>query len=154
MIPPKCRICGMREHNHRCQGGSPAQQVAEQQRLKGLGRSPVAPEATAEPKPQRLLTAADIDAAKTEKGGWTKETLASWGVPWPPPPGWRRQLLGLPPRPAWHEDSDSEGEPTEVADTIRRPARFYAPPGQCVYCDRRRAAARVQMRAVRERGEA
>jgi len=121
MIPPKCRICGMREHNHRCQGGTPAQQVAEQQRARQLGRAPHAPVAAA--------------PAVSPSGDDGKE-------PGPKPP--RR----------WHDDTDSAGEPTEIADYIRKPARFYAPAGQCVYCDRRRAAARVSMRAVRERGEA
>lgn len=36
---------------------------------------------------------AEIDAAMTPDGGWTKDQLAKWGVPWPPPKGWRRQLL-------------------------------------------------------------
>src|SRR5262245_52141360 len=54
----------------------------------------------------------------------------------------------------WTDDTDAAGEPTEIALSDRRPARFYAPPGQCVYCDRRRAAAAKTMRAVRERGEA
>ena len=35
---------------------------------------------------------AEIEAAKTPNGGWTKQTLASWGVPWPPPSGWKRCL--------------------------------------------------------------
>lgn len=39
------------------------------------------------------LTAEEIDAAKSEKGGWTKATLAAWGVPWPPPKGWREMLI-------------------------------------------------------------
>lgn len=99
MTPPKCRICGAREHNHRCQGGTPAQQVAEQQRLRA-------------------------DARRREAG----------------------------PRARWHDDSDAAGEPTEVRDTSHRPARFYAPVGQCVYCDRRREAARRSMASVRERG--
>ena len=34
-----------------------------------------------------------IEDAKTESGGWTKETLAGWGVPWPPPKGWKEQLF-------------------------------------------------------------
>jgi hypothetical protein len=41
-------------------------------------------------------------------------------------------------------------EPREASD--RRPAKFYAPPGTCEYCDRRRAASARSMRAVRERG--
>src|ERR1035437_2850464 len=34
-----------------------------------------------------------IGQAKTERGGWTRETLAKWGVAWPPPRGWKRALL-------------------------------------------------------------
>ena len=37
-------------------------------------------------------TASEIIAARTPAGGWTKDTLAQWGVPWPPPKGWRRSL--------------------------------------------------------------
>lgn len=37
-------------------------------------------------------TAIDIAAARTPAGGWTQETLAAWGVPWPPPKGWLRGL--------------------------------------------------------------
>lgn len=33
-----------------------------------------------------------IAAARTPAGGWTRETLAGWGVPWPPPSGWREGL--------------------------------------------------------------
>lgn len=39
-----------------------------------------------------LPTADDIETAKTPRGGWSRETLAAWGVPWPPPSGWRRRL--------------------------------------------------------------
>lgn len=38
-------------------------------------------------------TEAEIDAAMTPGGGWTKETLAGWGVAWPPPKGWKAALL-------------------------------------------------------------
>lgn len=34
----------------------------------------------------------EIEAARSPFGGWTAATLASWGVPWPPPKGWRRAL--------------------------------------------------------------
>lgn len=45
----------------------------------------------------------EIEACRTPAGGYsfTRERLASWGVPWPPPAGWRRALL----RP---DDGDSE----------------------------------------------
>ena len=33
------------------------------------------------------ISADEIDAAKTANGGWTRATLAQWGVPWPPPRG-------------------------------------------------------------------
>jgi hypothetical protein len=48
----------------------------------------------------------------------------------------------------WLDEEPSE--PREVSD--RRPAKFYAPPGTCEYCDRRRAASARSMRAVREKG--
>jgi hypothetical protein len=48
----------------------------------------------------------------------------------------------------WLDEEPSE--PREVSD--RRPAKFYAPAGECEYCDRRRAASARSMRAVRERG--
>ncbi len=35
---------------------------------------------------------AEIAAAQTAQGGWTRDTLAGWGVPWPPPKGWRAKL--------------------------------------------------------------
>jgi hypothetical protein len=34
----------------------------------------------------------EIEAAKTPRGGWTREQLAKWGVPWPPPHGWKAAL--------------------------------------------------------------
>ncbi|RXR21563.1 hypothetical protein EQW78_17790 [Oerskovia turbata] len=40
-----------------------------------------------------VTTAAEIDAARTPAGGWTRATLAGWGVPWPPPKGWREALI-------------------------------------------------------------
>lgn len=32
---------------------------------------------------------------RTKAGGWTKATLAGWGVPWPPPKGWLKRLTGF-----------------------------------------------------------
>lgn len=40
------------------------------------------------------ITRAEIEAKRTPKGGWTRKQLAEWGVPWPPPSGWRKQLEG------------------------------------------------------------
>jgi hypothetical protein len=39
------------------------------------------------------LTEEQIEAGRSPKGGWTREQLARWGIPWPPPPGWRQALL-------------------------------------------------------------
>ena len=36
---------------------------------------------------------AKIESLKTEKGGWTKDSLKSLGVKWPPPSGWKSKLL-------------------------------------------------------------
>lgn len=38
-------------------------------------------------------TAAEIEAARTPAGGWTKDQLAQWGVSWPPPKGWKKALV-------------------------------------------------------------
>lgn len=37
-------------------------------------------------------TPEEIEAARTPAGGWTRDTLASWGVGWPPPKGWKKEL--------------------------------------------------------------
>ena len=39
-----------------------------------------------------IVTHEEVEAAKTPKGAWTKAQLAQWGVPWPPPKGWRGML--------------------------------------------------------------
>lgn len=43
------------------------------------------------------LTREEIEAKSSGKSGWSRETLAAWGVPWPPPKGWKEALIkGLP----------------------------------------------------------
>lgn len=46
----------------------------------------------------RTITEEEIEAERTAKGGWIRETLAEWGVPWPPPSGWKKAILthGIP----------------------------------------------------------
>jgi hypothetical protein len=48
----------------------------------------------------------EIERHRTPRGGWTKATLAQWGVPWPPPKGWKAALLspGSKPDGRDHED--------------------------------------------------
>lgn len=40
-----------------------------------------------------MVTAQEIERGKSKKGGWTRKQLADWGVPWPPPKGWRQALI-------------------------------------------------------------
>lgn len=42
--------------------------------------------------PPRSVPRSEIVAAQTAGGTWTKEQLATWGVPWPPPRGWKQRL--------------------------------------------------------------
>ncbi|MGP3948563.1 TnsA endonuclease N-terminal domain-containing protein [Streptomyces sp. 7N604] len=35
----------------------------------------------------------DIEVARTPAGGWPRDQLAVWGVPWPPPKGWKKKLI-------------------------------------------------------------
>lgn len=43
------------------------------------------------------VSRAEIEAAKSPRGSWTRTTLATWGVNWPPVQGWRYALEnGLP----------------------------------------------------------
>lgn len=44
-------------------------------------------------RPVHLPTVKEIEDTMTPAGGWTRDTLASWGVPWPPPKGWRQELI-------------------------------------------------------------
>lgn len=44
--------------------------------------------------PFGTVTDEDVAAAMTPAGAWTAATLAAWGVPWPPPKGWRERLTG------------------------------------------------------------
>jgi hypothetical protein len=41
----------------------------------------------------RTITEQEILEARTKRGGWTREILARWGVPWPPPNGWKDALI-------------------------------------------------------------
>lgn len=39
------------------------------------------------------ISAAEIEAGKSAAGGWSRKQLAAWGVPWPPPKGWKDHLM-------------------------------------------------------------
>lgn len=33
-----------------------------------------------------------VESKATPRGGYTKKQLAEWGIPWPPPKGWKKKL--------------------------------------------------------------
>ncbi|MFH9426266.1 hypothetical protein [Streptomyces sp. NPDC017529] len=43
--------------------------------------------------PDELPSPEEIEAACTPAGGWKPAQLAAWGVPWPPPKGWKDELV-------------------------------------------------------------
>ena len=52
-----------------------------------------------------VITEEEIEAARSPRGGWTRATLARWGVPWPAPKGWRRALVRGDPVPVTGKDT-------------------------------------------------
>jgi hypothetical protein len=40
------------------------------------------------------VTAELIAAGRSQRGGWSKAQLALLGVPWPPPAGWKGEVIG------------------------------------------------------------
>jgi hypothetical protein len=41
---------------------------------------------------EKPISKKEIAEAMTPNGGWTRKTLAGWGIDWPPPRGWRKKL--------------------------------------------------------------
>lgn len=64
------------------------------------------------------LTVAEMEAARSPQGGWTRKQLATWGVKWPPPRGWRQALLHGRPIPDYPGDK-------RVSDHIGRDERNF-----------------------------
>ncbi|MGW1496396.1 hypothetical protein [Streptomyces sp. NPDC002402] len=44
------------------------------------------------PSMTELPSPEEIEAARSPRGGYSRAQLAAWGVPWPPPKGWRAEL--------------------------------------------------------------
>lgn len=61
------------------------------------------------------LTSDEIEKCRTLKGGFTRATMASWGVPWPPPRGWRQALLAGEPIPSDGSPLPEGGSPDHKA---------------------------------------
>lgn len=65
----------------------------------------------------------EILSARSPKGAWTRKTLAEWGVPWPPPSGWKACLLkhGVP---FQAELNEAKRKPVDVPVTQERLERM------------------------------
>lgn len=50
--------------------------------------------------PARRVSDEEIAAAMSARGGWTYAQLKEWGVPTPPPKGWRKRLTTFGDEPA------------------------------------------------------
>lgn len=48
---------------------------------------------SAQPPTQRAPSPQEIEAGKSPRGGWTRATLATWGIGWPPRRHWKRRLI-------------------------------------------------------------
>ncbi len=35
-----------------------------------------------------------IESGRSERGGWSRAQLAILGIPWPPPSGWKKTVVG------------------------------------------------------------
>jgi hypothetical protein len=58
-----------------------------------------------------LPSPAEIRAARTARGGWTKATLKRWGVSWPPTKGWKAKL-----EQAWYETERKRTNITTISE--------------------------------------
>lgn len=65
----------------------------------------------------------DVIDAMTPAGAWTAFQLAKWGVPWPPPKGWRLEL-----EERWKENGRQSGLTDRLVRPKRRRHHQYAAP--------------------------
>ncbi|WP_208176588.1 hypothetical protein [Hymenobacter negativus] len=54
-----------------------------------------------------MPTKEELEQAKSPRGGYTRATLAAWGISWPPLKGWRKRLLKGIPEPTPEIDPDA-----------------------------------------------
>ncbi len=76
----------------------------------------------------------EVAAACKGPGGWTKAQLAAWGVPYPPPKGWRAELerrhrlgLGVEPLDAGRPNHESRDRNASTAPTSTTGASTATP---------------------------
>lgn len=73
-------------------------------------------------------SAAEIEAAKSPAGAWTRETLAKWGVSWPPRRGWKKRLIdehARAQRMARVDSVTSTGTMTGLVEPVSVPGQKY-----------------------------
>lgn len=70
---------------------------------------------------RNIPSPAEIEAARTPRGAWTRAQLAQWGVPWPPPGGWKRRLeeQWLKAHPQFNGTASASPPSAPVIDTTR-----------------------------------
>lgn len=77
------------------------------------------------------------------RGAWRAKTLAVWGIPWPPPSGWRAKLADLynAGRTSWSgwEVRAPARSPTSVPKTVMVPPDLR-PHERIIYLDKRATA--------------
>jgi hypothetical protein len=64
-------------------------------------------------KPKKQFAPEEVEAAMARKGGFSRESLAKLGVPWPPPSGWRRAITKRPEIPSAIMDDARTRTPEE-----------------------------------------
>lgn len=64
------------------------------------------------------ISEAEILAARTPRGAWTAKQLAQWGVPWPPPGGWKTQIIAY----GYPYDPDLKAAPAPAGE-VQRPTQ-------------------------------
>ena len=81
-------------------------------------------------KVTKQFTEKEIEAGMSRKGGFTRAQLKIWGVPWPPPKGWRHAITLRPmpetpasPLPRWANPKVTRRhEASAISDQERRDA--------------------------------
>lgn len=62
-----------------------------------------------------MITEEEIEAARTPNGGWTRAQLSKWSLPWPPPKGWKTEIIktGKP-----YQHKQGEQTPEQYKDKV------------------------------------
>ena len=82
-------------------------------------------------KPKKFFTPEQVEAAQTERGGFSRVSLAKLGVPWPPPKGWRKAITQKSPDDWLRNDRARVGHPlprriSSDDPSKRTPEEWYA----------------------------